>query len=189
MGVWRHRTNWSHTSTRTGGGSSVVPAKRSNVPRGRIDGLCHVVSVVGTDGTVRLWPLWWGCSAAWQGPSMVDALPGRGLVRMRRYMIPESGVHVDVPNRAVGVGSPPRHAGSSTHCPIGGPIGGIEFWDDRYEEHIRRCRGALRVPELDLAAGVDAARDWLRKRVFQSFRGQSGGCDRRADENVGPART
>ena len=42
-----------------------------------LDGLCQVVSVVGVDGTVRLWPLWWGCSAAWQGPSMVDAAHGR----------------------------------------------------------------------------------------------------------------
>jgi hypothetical protein len=34
----------------------------------------------------------------------------------------------------------------------------------------------LRVPELDLAAGVDAARDWLRKRVFQSFEDSPAGA-------------
>jgi hypothetical protein len=44
-----------------------------------------------------------------------------------------------------------------------------ECWDDRYEEHVTRCAVALRVPELDLVAGVDSAEAWIRKRVFQSF--------------------
>jgi hypothetical protein len=60
--------------------------------RGR-DGLCQVVSVVGADGALRLWPLWWGYSAAWQGPSLLNRLPGKGISRTRREMIPESGVH------------------------------------------------------------------------------------------------
>jgi hypothetical protein len=42
-------------------------------------------------------------------------------------------------------------------------------WEDRYEEHVKRCDGALRVPQLDVAAGVDAAEACLRKRVFESF--------------------
>jgi hypothetical protein len=34
---------------------------------------------------------------------------------------------------------------------------------------MNRCAGALRVPELDLAAGIDSAQAWIRNRVFQSF--------------------
>jgi hypothetical protein len=141
-----------------------------------LDGLCQVASVVGVRGTVRLWPLWWGCSAAWQGPSMVDALPGKGLVRMRRRMIPESGVHVDVLNRTVGVWVTSEARGIFDALPDRWPDWRIECWDDRYEEQIRRCRGALRVPDLDLAAGVGTARDWLRKRVFQSFEDSPAGA-------------
>jgi hypothetical protein len=44
-----------------------------------------------------------------------------------------------------------------------------ECWEDRFEEQALRCRGALRIPELDLAAGVDSAEERIRQRVFQSF--------------------
>src|SRR5262249_32898161 len=44
-----------------------------------------------------------------------------------------------------------------------------ECWEDRFEEQAVRCEGALSIPRLDLAAGVDSAQAWIRKRVFQSF--------------------
>lgn len=44
-----------------------------------------------------------------------------------------------------------------------------ECWEDRFEEQLIRCNGALRLPELDLAAGMDSAREWLRDRIFQRF--------------------
>jgi hypothetical protein len=44
-----------------------------------------------------------------------------------------------------------------------------EVWEDRFEEHVSRCDGALRVPELDLVAGIDSAEAWIRKRVFEKF--------------------
>lgn len=44
-----------------------------------------------------------------------------------------------------------------------------ECWEDRFEEQAVRCKGALRIPELDLAAGIDSAQAWIRNRVFQSF--------------------
>jgi hypothetical protein len=50
-----------------------------------------------------MWPLHWGYSAAWQGPAMLDTVPGKGVARMRRAMVPESGVHVDVGKKAAGV--------------------------------------------------------------------------------------
>ena len=44
-----------------------------------------------------------------------------------------------------------------------------EVWEDRFEEHVKRCDGALRVPGLDVVAGIDSAEAWIRKRVFESF--------------------
>lgn len=42
------------------------------------DRLHHLVTVIDRIGRVRAWPLWWGSSAAWHGPKVVDMLPGAG---------------------------------------------------------------------------------------------------------------
>ena len=34
---------------------------------------------------------------------------------------------------------------------------------------MKRCDGALRVPELDVVAGIDSAERRIRERVFESF--------------------
>ena len=44
-----------------------------------------------------------------------------------------------------------------------------EAWEDRFEEQVKSCEGALWVPELNLADGINSAQAWIRKRVFQSF--------------------
>ena len=44
-----------------------------------------------------------------------------------------------------------------------------EVWDDRFEEHVKRCNGALPVPELDVVAGIDSAETRIRERVFEKF--------------------
>jgi hypothetical protein len=44
-----------------------------------------------------------------------------------------------------------------------------EVWEDRFDEHVKRCAGALRVPELDVVAGIDSAETRIRERVFESF--------------------
>jgi hypothetical protein len=143
--------------------------------RGR-DGLCQIVSVVGSDGALRLWPLWWGYSAAWQGPSLLNRLPGKGISRTRREMIPESGLHVDVPKRRVGAWVTTEARGLCDLLQDRWLGWQADFWEDRYEEQFRRCAGALRVPELDVAAGTTAAQDWLRRRVFQSFEDSPAGA-------------
>ncbi|KAA0078918.1 hypothetical protein CIW52_30705 [Mycolicibacterium sp. P9-64] len=74
--------------------------------RGR-DGLRQVVSVVGADGILRLWPLWWRYSAAWLGPALLNRLPGKGISRTRREMIPESGCTSMCPSSRVARGSLP----------------------------------------------------------------------------------
>jgi hypothetical protein len=142
-------------------GRNGQPLKRA---RGR-DGLCHVVSVIDEDGTLRLWPLWWGYSSAWQGPSMLKTLPGKGVTRMHRVTIPESGVHVDVPNRSVGVWTTSEARGLFDALDDRWPGWRTECWDDRYEEQVARFQGALRVPELDIANGIDSAKEWIRRRT------------------------
>lgn len=132
-------------------------------------GLCHLVSVVDANGRLRMWPLKWGYSAAWLGPTMIDTLPGRGVTRMRRDTIPESGVHVDLGTNSVGVWTTREARGIFDLLPERWPDWKTECWDDRYEEQARRCGGALRLPDIDLVAGVEEVRDWLHKRVFQSF--------------------
>lgn len=148
------------------------PAK---LARGRA-GLCQVVSVVGADRLVRLWPLWWGYSVGWQGPSLLHSLPGKGVSRMRRDMVPESGVHIDVPKQQVGAWVTTEARGLGDLLPGRWSGWQAEFWDDRYEEQVRRCEGALRVPEIDLAAGATESLNWLRKRVFQSFEDSPAGA-------------
>lgn len=135
----------------------------------RRDDLCHVVSVVGANGSVRLWPLWWGSSAAWHGPDLLDRLPGKGLGRLSLGMIPESGVHVDISRATVGVWLTGEARGVFDELPRRWTQWEIECWDDRYEEQVLRCAGRLRTPELDMATGAESALGWVRKRVYQSF--------------------
>jgi hypothetical protein len=113
---------------------------------------------------------------AWLGPSLQNSLPGKGVSRIRRDMIPESGVHIDVPKQQAGawVTTEARGLGDM----LSGRWAGwsTEFWEDRYEEQITRCEGALRVPDLDLAVGASEALNWLQKRVFQSFEDSPAGA-------------
>jgi hypothetical protein len=78
-------------------------------------------------------------------------------------------VHIDVPRKTLGAWQTADTMGFFQALPDLWPGWQTECWDDRYEEHVTRCAVALRVPELDLVAGVDSAEAWIRKRVFQSF--------------------
>jgi hypothetical protein len=116
--------------------------------------ICHLVSVAHPDRGLRLKALTWGYSAAWLGPSMVDTLPYKGVQRMRRTRIPESGVHVDVDKRSVGVWTTSESRGLFDLLPERWAGWHVECWDDRYEEQVARCDGALRVPALDTSHQV-----------------------------------
>ena len=50
--------------------------------------LHHLVTVLGPDGAVRAWPLWWGSSAAWHGPRLLEMLPGAGFHALELGRIP-----------------------------------------------------------------------------------------------------
>lgn len=131
--------------------------------------LCQVVSVVDADGRLRLWPLVCTFSQAWHGPALLDKLPGPGQTRLRLHLLPDSGVHVDIGRKTVGEWHTADNRGICRELPELWPGWGTESWGDRFEEQEARCGRALRLPELDLGAGGDSAREWIRKRVYQSF--------------------
>jgi hypothetical protein len=128
--------------------------------------MSHLVSVETPDRGLRMWQLRWGYSAAWQGPSMLNTLSYKGVKQLRRHTIPESGVHVDVDARTVGVWTTSEARGLFDLMPERWPGWRTECWDDRYEEHVARCGGSLRVPSLDLVQGLATVRHWLHQRVF-----------------------
>jgi len=131
--------------------------------------LHHLVTVLGCDGVTRGWPLWWGSSAAWHGPRLIEMLPGEGARVLDLAMLPESGVHVDMPGKTVGVWVTNPVPGLFRWLAQLWPGWHIEWWDDRYEEQLLRCAPGITAPELDLASGAAEAEAWLGKRVFQSY--------------------
>ncbi|MGH3637196.1 MAG: hypothetical protein ACRDTS_24555, partial [Mycobacterium sp.] len=131
--------------------------------------LCHLVSVIGANGQLRLWPLWWHLSKAWLGPALLTMLPGPGVRRLTLGKIPEGGVHIDVSRKTVGAWQTADAMGIFQALPDVWSGWHAGCWEDRFEEQVIRCRGALRVPKLDLVAGIDSAQAWIRNRVFQSF--------------------
>jgi hypothetical protein len=131
--------------------------------------LCHLVSVVDATGKVRMWPLRWHLSKAWRGHALMDALPGRGVRSLTLGKIPEGGLHIDVPRKTLGAWQTADTMGIFQALPNLWSGWQTECWEDRFEEQAVRCKGALRIPELDLAAGIDSAQAWIRNRVFQSF--------------------
>jgi hypothetical protein len=70
------------------------------------------------------------------------------------------------PLRLLRIVSDPRWRLGLSRCGIGTASMGDP--GKRHGEQVTRCRGALRIPELDLAAGIDSAQAWVRDRVFQS---------------------
>jgi len=127
---------------------------------------CELVSVAGTDGTTKIWPLIPYRAAAWCGPALLDSLPGRGAKKVVLRTIPACGVHVDLPRKTVGVWRTGVTSWSLGGLPQLWRGWRIDFWEDRYEEHVARCGGALRVPVVDFAAGIDNVRTQLRRRVL-----------------------
>lgn len=131
--------------------------------------LCHLVSVVDGTGKVRIWPLRWDVSPAWHGPALMDKLPGRGVRRLTLSIIPWGGVHIDLCRKTLGAWQTADFMGIFQALPDLWRGWQTECWEDRFEEQALHCKGALRLPELNLAAAADAAEAWIRRRVFQSF--------------------
>jgi hypothetical protein len=154
-------------------GADLPPHTWDRQPKLRLvrdrNALCHLVSVVDAEGQLRMWPLWWHLSKAWHGPALLDKLSGRGVRRLTLGKIPEGGVHIDVRRKSLGAWQTADTRGFFQALPDLWSGWHTQCWEDRFEEQVKHCEGALRVPELDLAAGIDSAQAWIRKRVFQSF--------------------
>ena len=127
---------------------------------------CQPVSVVTSDGTPRIWRLTPYSNPASSGPALIDWLPGRGSKRVVLRTVPTSGVHIDIPRKALGVWTIGESGGAFDGLPELWSGWMVENWNDRYEEHVTRCEGALSVPRVDLAAGIRDARDRIRGRLF-----------------------
>ena len=87
---------------------------------------------------------------------------------------PEGGLHIDVARKTLGAwqtADTMRIFKTLPHLVASLTVSSsfMRCWEDRFEEQALRCKDALRIPELDLAAGVDSAQEWIRHRVFQSF--------------------
>jgi hypothetical protein len=153
--------------------------------------LSQLVSVVQPDGELRMRQLQWGYSAAWRGPAMLDSLPYKGVKQLRARTIPESGVHVDLGRRAVGVWTTSEARGLFDLMPELWRGWRIECWDDGYEEQVLRCGGALRVPSLNTVAGLTTVRHWLHQRVFGACEDKPGAARAgrtKAEDPAAPAR-
>ena len=154
-------------------GAELPPYLWDNRPGLRLardrNALCHLVSVVDAPGQVRMWPLWWHLSKAWHGPALIDKLPGPGVRRLTLGKIPEGGLHIDVPRKMVGAWQTVDTMGIFQALPDLWSGWQSECWEDRFEEQALRCKGALRIPELDLVAGAESAQARIRDRVFRSF--------------------
>ena len=144
------------------------PEPTTKVTRSRKK-LCQVVSVRDGSGELRLWPLHWTLSQAWHGPALLDRLPGPGVTSLKLGVLPESGVHVNLRQRSVGQWHTADTVGICRELPDRWPGWRTQSWGDGYEEQQRRCGPALQLPVLDLAAGAERARDWIRRRVYQRF--------------------
>jgi hypothetical protein len=143
---------------------TATPRAPELMPVRKRSSLCHLVSLAGADGEVRFWPLWWGSSAAWHGSNLLDRLPGKGVRRLKLEVIPESGVHIDVLGRRVGVWVTSEAGPLFESLPQLWPDWQADGWDDRYEDQLAQCRGLLSLPDLDLLDGIGVAQHWIRDR-------------------------
>jgi hypothetical protein len=173
-------------------GAELPPYAWDKQPKLRLardrNSLCHLVSVVDATGQLRMWPLWWHLCKAWHGPALLDKLPGRGVRRLTLGKMPEGGVHIDVRRKTVAAWQTADTMGVFEALPDIWGGWQTECWDDRFEEQVARCNGALRVPELDLAAGIDSAQAWIHDRVLQSFADSPAGQILKLAELLAPIR-
>lgn len=108
--------------------------------------MCHLISVVDADGQLRFWPLWWHLSKAWHGPTLLDKLPGPGIRRIKLGKIPEGGAHIDVRRKSLGAWQTADTMGFFRALPELWPGWRTEVWEDRVEEHVKRCDALSAFP-------------------------------------------
>jgi hypothetical protein len=116
---------------------------------------CHLLTVRSDAGKLLAYPLWDEYHSGWQGPALLNGLPGPGAPRLDLLEIPDSGLHVDVAERTVGAWWGRWTAGLGPALDELWPGWTVTFWGDRYEEHLDCCRGAVTTPPVDPAKALD----------------------------------
>jgi hypothetical protein len=119
-----------------------------------LDWPVHLVTVRSGTGRLVAYPFR-DCHTAWQGPALVDRLPGPGVARLDLSELPASGLHVDVAGRQVGVWMSQWGTGLVPALVELWPGWTVTFWGDRYEEQLALCGDVVAVAPVDPAAAVD----------------------------------
>ncbi|TDD88656.1 hypothetical protein E1293_05970 [Actinomadura darangshiensis] len=114
----------------------------------------HLLTV-RADGETTAYPLSEEAHTAWQGPELLGMLPAGGHPRLDLEEIPVSGLHMDVAARTAGVWLGHTSRGLFPEVAALWPGWRVEFWEDRYEEQLARCGGAITVPDMDPAAALE----------------------------------
>lgn len=140
---------------------------------------CHLLTVRHADGRLAAYPVDNWCHTGWQGPSLLDRLPPGGVDRLALADLPESGLHVDVPERTVSLWLGYTGDGLLPAMPQLWPGWQVRFWADRYERQLVECDGLVSVPPVDPMAaltelvediGADHKPDsWLDDEEWASF--------------------
>jgi hypothetical protein len=127
---------------------------------------CHLLTVVDSTGQLTAYPFMQSqCHTAWQGPGLLERLSAEGSPRVRLPFIPTSGLHLDVRDRTGGAWLDYTSTGLVPALADLWPGWQMEFWQDRYEEQMRRCHGAVDCPPLDLMTGLDDLLASLTERI------------------------
>ena len=116
---------------------------------------CHLLTVRDADGELTVYPLMGDCHTGWQGPALLERLPGPGLHGLELPVPPESGLHVDVRERTVEAWLGYTSTGLVPALPDLWPGWRVRFCGDRYEEQEARCGGAVTFPPLDLKGALE----------------------------------
>ncbi|WP_412517666.1 hypothetical protein K8Z49_04525 [Actinomadura madurae] len=127
------------------------------------DDMHHLLTVRTAEG-ITVYPLYWELHTAWQGPGLADRPPAGGLPRRDLGTVPVSGLHVDVPARTAGAWVGASCTGLVPALEELWPGWRVEFWEDRYEEQLARCEGAVTVPARDPVAALDEVVSTLGRR-------------------------
>lgn len=132
---------------------------------------------------VRAWALaaYGEAHPVWGGERLLAVLPGPDRARQAFDGRPPAyGLHLDVPGRwlgwwAVGIAGPYELVAPQW------PGWRVEFWQDRYEEQVEACAGAVRLPAVDPLRGLAEIEEYLAAEHHDpvqqvlSFFGEFGG--------------
>jgi hypothetical protein len=124
---------------------------------------------VRTAGTVTAWALDSDREdhAAWLGPVLLDQLPGPGFDRLRLNAIPDSGLHVDVPARELGIWTGWICPGLLAEVGARWPDWTVTFWADRFERQLAAAGGVVTVPPVDERLALEWLAGSLRRSLTE----------------------